>query len=315
MFFIVRNLKLCCGFWNNDLSGMTTLTMNTWSHVACVYNVATQTQQVWLNGVLDGARSSPPYQGSSAQTTIGVGYLTPPGLDFFNGYFDQMQFSIRAKNATEVLNDATLVVYYSFDGGSLLDNGPNGINATATGSLTSVTGRVNQAFQFQGNAYIRPSYTAFYMIGVWNQPYSIALWVQPTGNLTQATLVFVHSPSGWCVGVLAIQPNGQVVASFWNGTTVLTVGPPLVLNVWTHVGCSYSVSNGIRFYINGTLYSSTGSFPSQAAGSAVYIAIGSNYGSNGCSPFFGGYFTGLLDEYYLYSRELTAAQMFALANP
>jgi hypothetical protein len=95
MFFIVRSLVLYCGFWNNDLSGSTTLTMNTWSHVACVYNLATQTQQLWLNGVLDASRSATPYVGVSGDTTIGVGYLTPPGSNSFNGYFDQMQPAIR----------------------------------------------------------------------------------------------------------------------------------------------------------------------------------------------------------------------------
>ena len=314
MFFIVRNTRLCCGFWNNDLSGVTALTMNTWSHVACVYNLATQTQQVWLNGILDASRASTPYVGSSAHTTIGVGYLTPPGVNFFNGYIDQMQFSLRAKNTTDMLNDATLVVYYSFDGGSLLDSGPNGINATATGNITSVTGRVNQALQFQGSAYIRPSYTAFFMMGVSNQAFSMALWVQPTGSLTQATLVFVHHPSGWCVGVLSIQSSGSVAANFWSGSTMTAAGPILALNIWTHVGYTYSASNGIRLYINGTLVSASGGFSSSAAGAPVFIALGSNYGNSGCSPFYGGWFTGLLDEYYLYSREITAAQMFILAN-
>lgn len=71
--------------------------MNTWSHVACVYNLATQIQQVWLNDVFDASRSATPYVGSGAHTTIGVIYLTPPGDNFFNGYFDQMQFSIVRK--------------------------------------------------------------------------------------------------------------------------------------------------------------------------------------------------------------------------
>ncbi|CAF4863461.1 unnamed protein product, partial [Rotaria magnacalcarata] len=30
---------------------------------------------------------------------------------------------------------------------------------------------------------------------------------------------------------------------------------------------------------------------------------------------YGGPFTGALDEFYIYSRELTAAQILALANP
>lgn len=99
---IARNLALCCGFWNNDLLDSTSLTMNTSSDVACVYNLATQTQQIWLNGLLDGSHSSPPYQGTNGHTTIGVGYLTPPGSNFFNGYFGQMEFFLCTKNTTEI---------------------------------------------------------------------------------------------------------------------------------------------------------------------------------------------------------------------
>jgi hypothetical protein len=54
--------------------------------------------------------------------------ITPPGSNFFNAYFNPTQFSFRVKNATEILNDATMVVYYSLDSGSLYDNGPNRIN-------------------------------------------------------------------------------------------------------------------------------------------------------------------------------------------
>lgn len=61
-----ENYKLCCGFWNNDLLGTTNVAMNTWSHVACVYDLSAQTQTVFLNGVADGSRSSPPYTGSKS---------------------------------------------------------------------------------------------------------------------------------------------------------------------------------------------------------------------------------------------------------
>ncbi|CAF4753023.1 unnamed protein product, partial [Rotaria magnacalcarata] len=35
--------------------------MNVWQHVACVYDLTTGTQQVWLNGNLDGSRSASAY--------------------------------------------------------------------------------------------------------------------------------------------------------------------------------------------------------------------------------------------------------------
>jgi hypothetical protein len=47
---------------------------------------------------------------------------------FWTGLIDQVSYVSRAKTATEILSDATLVAYYSFDNGSFYDLGPNKIN-------------------------------------------------------------------------------------------------------------------------------------------------------------------------------------------
>ncbi|CAF4895469.1 unnamed protein product, partial [Rotaria socialis] len=104
--FTSRNLMLYCGFFGDDIAGVTTLTMNAWSHVACVYDSTAQIQQVWLNGVLDASRSASPYQGLYGATTIGATFSSGVAAGF-NGYIDQVRFESRAKNATELLNDAT----------------------------------------------------------------------------------------------------------------------------------------------------------------------------------------------------------------
>ena len=294
---------------------MTDVPTSRWSHVACVYDLSSQTQTVYLNGAADGRRSAPPYMGSVGHTTIGVTYLIPPGSNFFNGYLDQMRFSLRAKNATEMMNIASLVTYYSFDNGSLSDNGPNGVNASINGTVLAVAGRVNQGLRFYGNASVGPSYRAFHILGISNHSFSMALWIQPMGNFTPSTIVYVYQESLWCQNVITLQSNRQIYGSYWQGGTVLVPGPLIPWNSWTHVGYTYSSTNGIRLYINGTLYSTSGAFSSQASGNPMYISLGSNFGIQGCSPGHGGYFTGVLDEFYLYSRELTAVQIAALANP
>lgn len=58
---------------------------------------------------------------------------------------------MRAKTAAEILNDATLATWHSFDGGSYTDSGSLRLQATAV-NLTSVPGRVNQAVQFTSSA-------------------------------------------------------------------------------------------------------------------------------------------------------------------
>ncbi|CAF1523708.1 unnamed protein product [Rotaria sp. Silwood1] len=314
LYFIVRNNQLYCGFYSNDVQGGTTLTMSTWHHVAFVYDSTTTMQQVWLDGNLDGSHPASSYDGLWEITTIGATFQLGNASNF-NGYIDNVRFEARAKNSTEILNDATLHVYYSFDSGSLIDNGPNGINGTASGNLSSTTGRVNQALQFNSGPYIYYSYTPFYFLGISGYPFSIALWAKPTGSYAQQTLVFVHGSTSWCVHYLVMTSSGQLVASSYNGADVVINGPILSLNIWTHIGYTYSTTNGVRLYINGTQYSTTGSFTFSGSSVPMSIMLGGDAGRTHCTPNYGGVFTGTLDEFYLYRRELTAAQIWTLANP
>ncbi|CAM4773690.1 unnamed protein product [Rotaria magnacalcarata] len=312
--FIVRNNNLYFAFYSNDLQGGTTLTMNVWQHVACVYDLTTGTQQVWLNGNLDGSRSASAYSGLWGITTIGATFQSG-SITAFNGYIDNVRYTSIAKNSTEILSDANLQVYYSFDGGSLTDYGPNGINATAFGVLSNVTGRVNQAIQFNSGPYISYTYYPFYFLGVSAYSYTMALWAKPTGSYSAKTLVYVTASSGWCVHFVVTTSSGVLTANSWMGNAVGATGPTLTLNTWTHIGYTYSTANGVRLYINGNLYSSTGSFTFSASGAPMLIRLGGDGGGTSCSPGYGGAFTGALDEFYLYNRELTAAQIWALANP
>ncbi|CAF2861863.1 unnamed protein product [Rotaria sp. Silwood2] len=313
-YFTSRNNKLYCGFYGNDVQGSTTLTMDVWTHVACVYDSTRQMLEVWLNGVLDGSHSGSPYQGLWGITTIGATNSTG-SLACFNGYIDQVRFESRAKNSTELWNDASLYVYYSFNDNSLLDNGPNGINGTASGSLTSTTGRVNGAIQFSSGSSIYYTYGPFYFLGISNHAFSISLWAQPTGSYADSTLIFMQQLSGWCVHFMVMTSAGYLSAHLWNGNDVTANGPMLSLNSWTHIGYTYSLSNGIQLYINGVLYSNTGGFSYSASGVPMYMILGNDGGRNVCSPGIGGSFTGAFDEFYVHSCELTASQIRALANP
>ncbi|CAF3071697.1 unnamed protein product [Rotaria sp. Silwood2] len=274
--FVSRNLLLYCGFFGNDVSGVTTLTMNQWSHVACVYDITTQTQEVWLNGVLDGTRTSSPYQSSSGMLTIGMTYMPIPNNYYFNGYLDQARYESRAKSATELLYVATLFVHYSFDGGSLLDQGPNGINATSSGSPAAVIGRLNEALQFSSGAYVYVNYPSFYFLGVANYSFTIALWVAPTGSYSNATILFVNATIGWCVNFLTMTSSGNIIANLWNGGPVATRGPILPLNTWNHIGFTYSLTNSVRLYINGTIYSTSGPIFYVASGSFTTVCLAGN---------------------------------------
>ena len=117
------------GFMIDDVIGVTSLSINTWYHVAFVYDYSGQTQSVYLQGILDNSKSSAgPYKSANASIVIDLSQLSGSA---FNGFIDNLKVTLRAKSAAELLLDATQMVYFSFDGSSLIqDMGPNGMNGT-----------------------------------------------------------------------------------------------------------------------------------------------------------------------------------------
>lgn len=82
----IRNSKLFLGFYSDDLEGSSTIQTNTWYHAAFVYNYLSSTQQIYLNGKLDGNRSSSTYKGTSGSIVIGqTSQSASNGPQYFSG--------------------------------------------------------------------------------------------------------------------------------------------------------------------------------------------------------------------------------------
>jgi hypothetical protein len=121
------------GFWNDDVDSMTILVTNQWYHVAFVYDHDRRQRSIYLNGVLENLNTpdlNALYLGQSGSVQIGS---ILPFADYFIGYIDQVSITYRVKTANEILDDASLVAYYSFDCGSTLDSGPNLLHGSASG--------------------------------------------------------------------------------------------------------------------------------------------------------------------------------------
>ncbi|CAF0992791.1 unnamed protein product [Didymodactylos carnosus] len=335
----VKSGHLHMGFQNDDISGATLLVTSKWYHVAFVYDSSSLQQTIYLNGVLDGTTagsgtSSGPYLGTSGSTTIGLTVSS----NYFSGYIDHLIVTSGAKTACQILNDATLTAYYPFDSGSYYDYGINYQNGNGN-QLTSVTGRVNQGILFSATtSYFQTqgfTATAGYAA---SQPFTIALWVKPTsvvgGTLVHISTAAAGTTSGTynaCFDLLGLTSGGYLIAQIFTTTsccysssTTAITGPLLSVNVWTHIVVSYSSSNGLKLYINSTLNSfsssSLASFPTSVYTTQPYVTIG-NASPSGTAPSCitstssPGVFLGIIDELYIYSRELTTTEICALANP
>jgi hypothetical protein len=304
------------GFYGNDLKGHTIIKNSTWTHLVFVYDYELLGQQmVYVNGFLDGRRTSVAYKGVKSYITIGRTDISIGGNTgkYFTGLIDQLSLTFRAKTAAEILEDATLCAYYSFDLDSLADLGPNGLNGSAM-NTKSVKGKVNQALQFSSPlAYFQAR--GFTALGTTNKAFSIVFWINPV-RVNASTIVYVsNSANSWCLSFIGFTINGAIAAQIKsdNSTIVTTLGPTLKIKTWKHIAITYSIFNGQRIYIDGSMYSSSTKNISYIASEQppdIIIGIPPALGSLCSQGEIGsGQFYGSIDELRVYSRELTGSDI------
>ncbi|CAF2150011.1 unnamed protein product [Rotaria magnacalcarata] len=324
LYLMMRASKPYFAFYGNDCAGRTIVTTGEWHHFAFVYDYANRIQYIYYDGVIEcTATDAGPFLATQGAITIGAinntGGATPGS--YWNGLIDQVSYVSRAKNSTEVLRDATLVAYYSFDTGlTCIDSGPNGINGVVGGTVSSINGRVNQALQFNAaGSYFQAS--GFTLIGQSYRSYSLAFWIMKTSG-GGMILYMSSNPNtlGWCVPFVGLNSAGNIISQGWTSSSeaVVVTGPTLSLNVWTHIVSSYSSTNGVRLWVNGALIGATGGFVYSSSGVPNSITIAANFAwfSNCATGNISlGQLYGAIDEFHIYSRELSASDVYSLANP
>jgi hypothetical protein len=55
---LIRSQKLYFGFYGDDLTGGTAISLNQWINVAFVFDATTKQQTIYLNGYSDGSRTA-----------------------------------------------------------------------------------------------------------------------------------------------------------------------------------------------------------------------------------------------------------------
>lgn len=321
----IRNEKLYFGFYYNDVGGQTTISTNQWIHTAFVYDSMANIQRIYLNGVLDGEASvTSSLLATTGNFTIGVNEVLDAAASYFQGYIDQLLVTRRAKSSCEILERATLAARFEFDSSSpYTDSGPNNVSITQS-TATIVIGRKNQAISFAGTSASYFQAWGFTSLGITNQPFSIALWIKPYA--LSGTLLHLSTSStgtgSTCFPLLGFDSNGAIVAQVLTnaGTVVSVTGPTLpTSSSWTPIIQTWSTTNGLRLYVNGTLVGS--GVASTFLGSETtpnYLTLGNCL--NGCSSCTSGSvgsagpYTGVVDDWHIFNRELTSSDVCTLSH-
>ncbi|CAF1582079.1 unnamed protein product [Rotaria magnacalcarata] len=305
---------------NIIISGSSVISTDQWHHFSFVYDASQLTATISIDGIVDGTNFSikPEIPSNTSKSTIVIG-------SGFDGYIDQLSISLKAKSQDAILWDATAMAYYPLDISWLMDRGPNGINASASKTI-SIFGWMLDAINFNvsGSYYAAGEFTA---LGTPLNSFSIALWVRVEAQ----TGIFLTVANPYtCLLVLGFRSDNNVLVAYLpnatsSGNGVNIIGPKMPSNAWVHVAFTWSSQNRAKLYTSSFLQGSddTATTLNNARGgnnsSPMTITLGTYSGPANCEGIQGipssKTFIGSLDEFFVFSRELQLSDLEQLITP
>ena len=294
-----------------------------WHHIVAVRE-ANGTGEIFIDGQLDSSQSGIAVPlGSGIGVYIGEDvrdlYYESEGYspEIFTGLIDQVGLYNQA------LSPAAIQTLYSNHGstpatqpaisglvgqwqgnGNANDSGGFD-NATISGTVGYAPGVVDQAFQFTGAGSVVASDTP----ALDSATFTIAGWF----NITQAPAVnneyilaskYDGAYHGWILRIGSnLQPGISVSGS---STADINVYSPTAINLnsWHYLAATYDGST-VKLYVDGTLAASA-SLTNGYVPSATSLSIGSASWANI------GYLNGLANEFSVFNRALSSAEIQAL---
>ena len=253
-------------------------------------------------------------QGSSAMLSANVftrsGYIfsgwatTPTGGVAYN---DMQSYTMGGANvqlyAVWTLSN-TLLVKYDFNSQNCTDSSGNGKNGTANNITYISDGNGGYSASFNGSS----SYIELPFQTIWNQTTFTAMMRFRTtaSGIENVLLAYNNTVVGVTdtayitqfVEILVVNASGKLVGDLWNGSSHFTVTSTVSVNdgAWHTVYFS-AKSNSIALYLDGSQIGINSSTVNHL--SMYYNQIGVGYGNAKWN-----YFTGEIDDFYLYSTAL-----------
>jgi hypothetical protein len=214
---------------------------------------------------------------------------------------------------TSTLNNSLYAVYNAENN---TNDSLGSYNGTANGGLTYTTGKINNAFQFNGsNAYVRIPKTTnnFDFIG----NFSISCWFNQTNVGALFNNYYSISNSNRYGYYLYLQ-GGRVRFATYKGNTggtsasnVGQAGMVINTNTWYHVVVTKVVGNAFKIYINNVLQSLT-VIDGDLSLHPVYSPLTTiNLGAEQGQAYF---LNGKIDALNVWTKELTTTEITELYN-
>lgn len=237
-----------------------------------------------------------------------------------------------ARTACQIYNDATLTAYFPFDSGAVWnDYSANLLHGFGVGVSVTPVGRSGQAIYFGTNTSFFQS-RCFLSPQKGNAPFSFAFWVNAYNPRSGGSLVHIsylqNGNGSHCYDLMALTSTGTLVVQLMQSTSLVNAyqGPSIPSNSWIHLTVVYGSTNGVRIYMNGQITmvsSNTATIPFNNNNEPFYVTLANSSPlgptmtpncRNGSIPILAGPFNGAIDEFRLYSRELTNQEICKLAD-
>jgi len=215
---------------------------------------------------------------------------------------------------------AGLIAHYKFDEearGKHANQVKGGKQATTGGGNAVVTGKFGKALKLTGDDAVKLPVGNFKR----HQPFSVSLWLNPASHYERA--VVYHRSRAWTDaasrGYELLIEDGRLSAAlvhFYPGNAIrVQAVDVLPTNTWTEVAVTYDGSSraeGLKIHVNGKLAASEIVYDNLSreitGGGGDTIAIGERFRDK-------GFKYGLVDEFRVYNRELTASEIAGKADP
>ena len=304
---------------NTTIVGTSVISTELWHHFSLVYDATQLIATISIDGSVEATQSSVKLDSSenNINSTIQIGAG-------FQGYIDQLSISLKAKSQADIIWDGTTAGYYPLDTLWLLDKGPNGLNATASGVIPIYGWRYNALNFNMSNAYYQTD--AFTPLGTPQQAFTIAVWLR---SETQPGVFLTVANPYTCLLVLGLQSISNTLVAYLpnataTGAGVNIIGPLMPLNAWTNVVFTWSTQNRANLYTSSYLQGSSAdaSTLNNVRGGnnslPMTITLGTYSGSANCQGIQGvnmsQQFMGSLDEVYIFAREFQQVDLIIITQ-
>jgi hypothetical protein len=328
--------------------------VNTWTHVAGTYDGTTEENIIYVNGMPVNSRPRPGgIHNSDRNLLIGAQDAVSGITRFFPGLIDEVEIFDRALSLEEIqaiFNAGSagkckctpapfgLLSWWPGDGNA--NEIVNGNAGTTQGNVTFESGKVGQAFKFDGSTgTVRFGDVLDDIFAGADKKFTIDFWTKvdtlpngSPGKSVRADLVSklgdsVVGPEHQRQFALILRPTGQIELAFYgalDGSSLRSVGTGETLTIgnWHHIAVVYDGSidtnsglDRVSIYINGVPQSTSlvinigplGDIPNGSANFAIGAAVASNSDA--------GYFlNGQMDEVEIFDRALTRAEILRIFN-